>query len=109
MPQKQPQEPPKDMPLTKRPPPPPPPPPRRWGYLAGVQAPHRCPECKFYFKAPGDPDEYRHRCLNPFVNQKNGRFLAGVDIGANAIFERDDSSWFAACGRKGKLFAEKEV
>lgn len=58
------------------------------------------------------------RCINPYVMSINSYALSSVaseiddttveyNYGVACCLERDEKSWFAKCGMKGKLWEEK--
>jgi len=66
-----------------------------------------CANCKYGVRIGRD---YFLRCSNILVNAKNIYYLSSgkVDDAILCHYERDDT-WFAPCGRSGKLFEQKEV
>jgi hypothetical protein len=63
-----------------------------------------CKECKW--SRPETHSEWRLKCVHPEINSRDSWALArgSGDVGSDAQRERSNTSWFAKCGMKGKLW-----
>jgi hypothetical protein len=65
-----------------------------------------CAECAYGTKQ--DKYNWKMHCQHPQVNAKDVFALASAQfVGSDTIDERRKTSWFAACGQRGKLWTPK--
>jgi hypothetical protein len=65
--------------------------------------PALCVGCNF--SVPEVTSSWILRCTHPLVNAKDSWALSSSKInGSECRAERERTSWFAACGRSGKLW-----
>lgn len=63
----------------------------------------RCADCKW---SVPNKDRWDLRCTHPLVNAADPYFLSYTleTIGTDCTHQRENKSWKAKCGLKGKLF-----
>lgn len=67
-----------------------------------------CRECAYGFKE--DHRSWKMTCKNPEVNRRDEYALAYADShGTDTIDERRKTSWWAACGQRGKQWTPKNA